>query len=432
MNHRIRLIASFWLLTIFAPTSDLYAQEIRKSSATTGAEPRTIRLRTLRENEIFLQEMKSIPDAALKGRNRDFLLAGAFLGLGNSLSFIGDQDAAIEALSTQIRLEKKKGLGRPLPYQAGDDKLVSGAEAEDIVVLDAISEIVKKAKNQQIVMLNEAHHVPMHRAFAMQLAKELRRIGYTYLACEAFSPWDEKPLAKKYVSDAMGLYTQEPMFANFINSAIEDDWKLISYEPTTVNRELDMAKNLVEKIFKKDPNAKVFVYAGYGHIYKRPDANNSSTRAMMAAQLKMLSGIDPLVIEQTQMSPIFQSEQQQGMYKKLQSRFKITKPSILVTKSNHYVRLGIEQNSVDMQIVYPQYRLNKITSRGTWLESIAGFKPQNIPITLLPKNGVRLIYAYRQDDPVDATPVDLVLVDSKKPIPKFMLPEGKFRFAIED
>lgn len=436
MNHRPLRTVLLCLLATAIPASILHAQEGHDKLAAPSIKLKTTRLKKLRETEAYLLEMKSLTDAELKGRSREFEVAGAFLHLGNSLSLIGDQEAAIEAINSQIQLshemEKKQGLAPSLPYKMGDEKLVSGAESENILVLDAISEIVKQAKNRQIIMLNEAHHLPMHRAFAMKLAKELKRIGYTYLACEAFSPWDEKPLAKKYVSDAMGLYTLEPMFANFINSAIEDEWKLISYEAPTATRELDMAKNLMEKIFKKDPNAKVFVYAGYGHIYKHPEANSKPKHAMMAAQLKMLSGIDPFVIEQTQMSPIFQSKQQQDMYKKVQSRFKITKPSVLATKSGHYVRLGIQQKVVDMQVVYPHYRLDKVTHREAWLESIAEFKPKDIPINLLPKNGVRLVYAYRQDDPLDATPIDLVLVDVKKPLPKLMLPAGQFRFATED
>jgi len=66
---------------------------------------------------------------------------------------------------------------------------------EDAIAEDAIAAIVREAKNRQVVILNEAHHVPLHRAFAMKLARELRKIGYEYLACEAF----QEALDKAYI-----------------------------------------------------------------------------------------------------------------------------------------------------------------------------------------------------------------------------------------
>ncbi|UUZ56696.1 hypothetical protein LP419_17465 [Massilia sp. H-1] len=71
---------------------------------------------------------------------------------------------------------------------------------------DAIDGIIEQARSRQIVILNEAHHVPAQRAFAMQLARELRKAGYTYLAVEALS---EAPLAKGYFNRSSGYYVSE-------------------------------------------------------------------------------------------------------------------------------------------------------------------------------------------------------------------------------
>jgi hypothetical protein len=129
--------------------------------------------------------------------------------------------------------------------------------------VDAISAIVAEARKHQVVILNEAHHVPMHRAFAMRLARELRKVGYTWLACEAFGV---DPMVKGYVSDKTGYYTQEPVFTNFIRDAVAGGWKLVpyehidddgeqSFEQQVENRETGQARNLVERIFAKEPKA---------------------------------------------------------------------------------------------------------------------------------------------------------------------------------
>lgn len=55
----------------------------------------------------------------------------------------------------------------------------------------------------------------------------MRKIGYAWLACEAFG---DNPLAKGYVSEQSGYYTQEPVFANFISGAAAAGWKLVPYE----------------------------------------------------------------------------------------------------------------------------------------------------------------------------------------------------------
>lgn len=56
----------------------------------------------------------------------------------------------------------------------------------------------------------------------------------------------------------------------------------------------------------------------------------------------------------------------------------------------------------------------------------------SIPLELLPKKGKRLIYAYHLNDPLDAAPADVIMVEEGKSIPKLMLPKGEFRFAFED
>jgi len=85
-----------------------------------------------------------------------------------------------------------------------------------------------------------------------------------------------------------------------------------------------------------------------------------------------------------------------------------------------------------MQIVHPSYGINAQNHRADWLVSVAGFIPHDIPKNILPLTGHRLIYAYELNAAEDAVPVDAILVEAGKPIPKLMLPAGQYQFSYED
>ncbi len=85
-----------------------------------------------------------------------------------------------------------------------------------------------------------------------------------------------------------------------------------------------------------------------------------------------------------------------------------------------------------MQVVHPSYKIDPITHRYAWLSKLAELSPSDMPQHLLPKQGRRVIYAYRINETVSAVPVDAVIVEAGKPAPKLMLPKGEFRFEFEE
>jgi hypothetical protein len=85
---------------------------------------------------------------------------------------------------------------------------------------------------------------------------------------------------------------------------------------------------------------------------------------------------------------------------------------------------------VDMLVVFPRYGMRD--GRPAWMTSLAGREPRDIPQSLLPKSGRRLVKAYRAGAPEDAVPADVVLVEADKPVPKLMLPKGEYRYSFEE
>ncbi|MFZ6638628.1 hypothetical protein ACO0LL_02755 [Undibacterium sp. TC4M20W] len=381
------------------------------------AKANTSRLKQLKVAELALQE------AATKTYRDDkakrLVLNSKYMSLGLHRSLAGDLDGAVAAFN-QMPVDD-------IPATKEEFDSISNAKAED-----AIAAIVREARKTQVVILNEAHHVPMHRAFAMKLARELKKAGYTYLACEAFYMYDDFPLQKQYVSEKAGILTKEATYANFLRDAMHDQWKFVSYESVNGPRESGMAKNLVQKIFRQDPKAKVFIYVGYSHAYEFPVAETDDDKSKMAAQLKRLTGINPLTIDQTAMYEHVDSKRQSNLYKAALARMAQEKPFVLKSGEQQYLKLGINNKLVDMQIIYPAYSTSPVTGRASWLTTLAGFTPRDIPKELLPTTGQRLIYAFHKQEPADGMPADVVMVQAGKTPPKLMLPPGEFRFAFED
>lgn len=356
--------------------------------------------------------------------------------LGTYLSFMGDSYGAIKVFEKKFRDgESLQKESIPSPLKELDE--ITKASAEN-----ALSAIISEAKNKQIVILNEYHHIPMQRAFAMRLARELRKIGYEYLACETLTTDDLHPLINGYVEEYSGFYSKEPMFANFLRDAIQDRWKFISFEakfdPTLPSREFAkvretrMAENIINRILKDNPNAKIFIYTGSGHAYKQPTTESIESRVMMAAHLKRLSGIDPLSIDQTQMIPHFIGKQQAEIYSSAKTKSNENEPFVLKGINNENLVFGRPKGRMDMQVVFPDYKKDPETGRPTWYTAIAGFTPHDIPNNLALTANDRLIYVYHRNDPKNAAPVDVILIAKNKPIPKLMLPKGEFRFEHED
>jgi hypothetical protein len=90
---------------------------------------------------------------------------------------------------------------------------------------------------------------------------------------------------------------------------------------------------------------------------------------------------------------------------------------------------GLYANAIDLQVLHPPTRLRD--GRPDWLAA-TGRRPRAIPPALIPKHGRRLVQAFLAGEPDDAVPVDQVLVEADKPVPKLMLPERRIRYAVQE
>src|SRR5690606_17878963 len=157
--------------------------------------------------------------------------------------------------------------------------------------------IIEQSKNSQIVIINEAHHIPKHRTFTKSLLKDLYDNGYRYLGLEAL--FDSTINERKFPIIESGYYTKEPEFGNLISEALKIGFTLFKYEASEgkngKEREIEQAQN-IQNFIESVPAGKVLIHCGYAHAFEN---DYPAWGKAMAGRLKENMNIDPLTIDQT-------------------------------------------------------------------------------------------------------------------------------------
>jgi hypothetical protein len=385
--------------------------------------------------------LEAATDEAEKAKRRG-QLGGILSQLAWARSTVGDYAGALAA----SRGASNPSGRRPPPPTFDEQKVtetLQGYEARD-----AVTAIVEAARDRQIVILNEAHHISRHRAFALLLARELRKAGFQYLACETFTPnLDAEAMrTRQYPTQQDGYYTKEPLFGDFVRESLRLGYVPVPYEysgrPTpggsaadSINaREAGEAANLME-LFKKDPAARVFIYVGFSHLMKKAQqrpAEPNLTVEWMARRLQALSGIEPLTIDQVSMTDPEPGSLNAALLQRVFST-NLTGSPVLVLRNKESAKhlvLGTYAGDADLQIFHAPTRTSD--RRPDWLAMNGYRHPHPIPAELLPKSGRRLVQAFSEDERESPIAMDQLLVEAGQPIPVFMLPPGKYRYTVEE
>jgi len=331
--------------------------------------------------------------------------------------------------------------------------------------------ILEKAKTNQIVFINEAHHNPQHRAFTSSILKDFYDIGYRYLGLEALYP-NKKIESEEGPVLTSGYYVREPLMADMIRMALDYGFKIFSYEgshihvqqltekykkeqaksnsnvtsinpdgtvATTnynlINAEMnarDMAQAIkINKVIQENPTAKILIYAGFGHIKERKSADWKP----LAYNLNKISGINPLTIDQVRMTSRIDENLESPYYRTAN----ISTPSIYVNQEENQPFVTLEYNPsaedfysrfYDIQIFHP--RPIYIKNRPNWLSMNGYRKAYDIEHLIKNKTCPCLVKAYILGDDVrTAIPIDVIEV-TKNRMKDLMLPSGSYKVIIED
>jgi len=283
--------------------------------------------------------------------------------------------------------------------------------------------ILEKAKNERIIIINEAHHSSHHRFFTKSLLKELFELGYKNLGLEALENGeylDTLLMERKYPIQETGWYIIEPQFGNLVREALEIGFNVFPYEQTSGSngkpREIEQAKNISE-IIKQKPNDKFLIHCGFDHSL---EGIHGSWEKAMAGRLKEFTGIDPLTINQVVYSEKSEPDFNNRFLKAINPKESI----VLVDNENEPFRYQRGQAWSDIAILHPT--TNYINNRPDWIFSI-GNKKTKIDLSQIEISYPLLIMAFKKGEEINkAVPVDIYEVSDKTENCFLGLPKGNY------
>lgn len=292
----------------------------------------------------------------------------------------------------------------------------------------AAQAIIERAVQEQIVIVNEAHHKPAHRVLTSSLLSGLYEKGFRYFGLEALSNCayvpaeycDEKLNERGYAynSPITGTYITEPQMGNLIREAIEIGFTLFAYEQFGETREQNQAHYITE-VLRKDPAAKILIQCGWYHLL---EATNKD-KTWMAAYLRDSTGIDPFTIYQdilverpsTKESPFY-------------SMMNFDQPMVFVNDKGHFYNGFEDIDLFDALIYHPRSTYER--NRPNWLIEYADNEMYNVPKEFITVGYPCLIKAFKADEPDSAVPVDIIQREYADDSTVLVLSPGRYRLVI--
>ncbi|HWQ88152.1 hypothetical protein [Brevundimonas sp.] len=315
------------------------------------------------------------------------------------------------------------------------------AGATMVKALDAIAEA---AADRQIVILNEAHNHSRHRAFAAQVLRRLRPLGFEWFAAEAFMSRQPEPapmIAEYKVGEpflhAYGYYTQDPVFAETVRESARLGYRLIDYEfrpdqrapegsdmdRQMADREEAQAENLIANVLARNPDARIFVYCGYSHAMESPTDHGE----WFASRLKRKTGIDPLTIEQASNTPDLRPEDDEAHVAAVLAAFAPTEPVIVRRPDGTVVGMPMYEGQMDLSVFHP--RLDPVRGRPGWLAADADRRLVDIDVP--GTEGPALLQALWSNEGVAGVPADQLLLAEGQRRATLTLRPGRYTLRLE-
>jgi hypothetical protein len=280
--------------------------------------------------------------------------------------------------------------------------------------------ILEKAGKTNLLIINEAHHQPRHRVFTESLLKKLYEEGYRYIGFETLDSKDSLLNTRKYPVETSGYYSNEPSFGNLIRTALRLGYTVFPYEAkgNGETRETGEANN-IKAFMDKNNNGKYVIHCGFDHAIE--DSTHNDWKLAMAGRLKVLTGIDPLTIDQVQLT----ETSDPGFDNAYRQEKQIAYSAVFIAPDGDVFHKASRSKTFDLNVYHPDTKYRN--GRPDWLYRM-GYTPYPFfsKITIeLPC----LVYAYIQSEYPNGVPVDVISLEKTDTDKCLILPD-KNQFVI--
>ncbi|WP_347259922.1 hypothetical protein [Rudaea sp.] len=277
--------------------------------------------------------------------------------------------------------------------------------------------ILELAKGRKAVFFNEAHSAPLTRTLTVELLARLRAEGFTHFAAETLYLKEAEALRKRgYPTAKAGFYTEEPIYGEMVRAAQKLGYTVVAYDAEDAGvgdaRERAGAQSLYDQVFRRDPNARLVVNAGFGHIQKTGVYLGGSSMAKFFAKI---ANTDPLCIEQTMLIEHARSDQDHPWYTAAMQAAHPAQPFVYVDAGGKPWTL--KPGLYDVSVFFPPAVEND--GRPTWVGLDGTRLPYPISSDLCRNQFPCMIEARYAGEGEDAIPADravLNVIDPNAPM----------------
>ena len=315
-------------------------------------------------------------------------------------TWIGDYDGARKSFS----------IAQPVQPDDGPSPLTGGYR-----VRQADEVILELAGNRKAVFFNEAHSAPITRTLTVELLARLRAQGFNTFAAETLYVGDKDLQKRGYATAKSGFYISEPIYGEMVRTALRLGYKVVAYDAENAGvgdpREKEGAETLAQ-LFKRDPNTRLVVNAGFAHVQKTGKYLGGSS---MVEFFEKATGIDPLAIEQTMLIQHSRADQDHPYYLAASQAAHPPHPYVFVTDAGKPWTL--KPGLYDVSVFFPPQtivdgRPDWIGLDGTRISYAVGGEACRGQFPCL----IEARYATEGDDAIAADRVVLNVIDPNTPI----------------
>ena len=341
--------------------------------------------------------------------------------------FLAQAMAAVEA-QLGLYVEALRDFPAAAPLTRGE--VAPYPDPADYEAQPAAAAIADLARGRRLVMVNEAHHDAHTRQLTLELLPRLRALGFTHFAAETLDPRETQLAARGYPVRASGYYSDEPLYGEILRRALQLGYTVVAYESASADdrdrREAGQADNLYRRVFAGQPQARLFVHAGYAHVHKARGYLGDTDP--LALQLGMRLGEPTLSIDQTVLRAT-RDGAEYGAYALLLDAYAPRAPVVLRARRDG-ATWSLQPRVYDVSVILPRGALRQ--SRPDWLD-LDGTRRATVPPPVL-CDAVRpcLVEARHAGEADDAVPADRWLWQAEPdPAPLYLAP-GRYRLRASD
>jgi len=314
-----------------------------------------------------------------------------------------------QALGWSLAILSRDDEVRALEFHPRHDRSASSLDP-DRMELHAVpwrEGIEKIAADNRIVLMMEDHCASKHREFIGAALPIFKDAKFTHYAAEAIGPVDRSLAQRGYPRNLTGLYTSDPRFGNTLRRALDLKLEVLCYDfrPFTHDGREEFAATTLAALFLTSTETKLLVHAGHAHVLKH---ETKYGERWLAARLWEKSGIEPFTIWQ------WSSQRDARDYAEL---VRILKKRNIPLKEPV---LLMPPPPMDCGLQDPPYglaRVDAIVLHPPDASVAPGMRTVLFPAEMQKLVGTWtgdlwpvVVSAYKQNEPIDAIPLDQVML----------------------